>query len=64
MSDVGPGISEAEQQQLFRPFTRLHPENGVEGTGIGLVVSRRLVQLMNGTMGVESVLGQGSAFLV
>ncbi len=62
VSDMGPGISEAEQQQLFRLFERLHPENDVEGSGIGLVVSQHLVHLMNGTMGVESVIGQGSTF--
>jgi CheY-like chemotaxis protein len=49
--------------QLFQPFNRLGQERSTEeGTGIGLVMSKRLVELMGGTIGVESVVGSGSVF--
>ncbi len=62
--DTGPGLSPEKLDQLFQPFNRLGQEvvGGVKGTGIGLVVTKRLVELMGGVIGVESTTGVGSTF--
>jgi PAS domain S-box-containing protein len=61
--DTGEGLSPEQLDQLFQPFNRLGKESGsVEGTGIGLVVTKRLVELMGGKIGVDSVVGVGSVF--
>ena len=61
--DSGEGLTVAKMAQLFQPFNRLGQETGTEeGTGIGLVVSRRLVELMDGEIGVTSTVGVGSVF--
>lgn len=61
--DSGLGLSAQKLDQLFQPFNRLGQEmGGTKGTGIGLVVSQRLVQSMGGEMGVESREGEGSLF--
>jgi CheY-like chemotaxis protein len=61
--DTGPGLPAEQVAQLFQPFNRLGQEAGVEeGTGIGLVVAKRLVELMGGMMGVDSTVGVGSVF--
>jgi PAS domain S-box-containing protein len=62
--DTGVGLSAEQQAQLFQPFNRLGQEvpGGVAGTGIGLVVTKRLIELMGGSIGVESVLDEGSSF--
>jgi PAS domain S-box-containing protein len=61
--DDGAGLPPDQVAQLFQPFNRLGQEAGaVEGTGIGLVVAKRLVELMGGTIGVESTVGAGSLF--
>ena len=63
--DSGRGIPPEKMSQLFVPFARLGAEQtGVEGTGIGLALSKGLVELMGGEIGVESVVGQGSTFWV
>jgi signal transduction histidine kinase/AmiR/NasT family two-component response regulator len=63
--DTGQGLTPAEVAQLFQPFNRLGKEAGVEeGTGIGLMVSKRLIELMKGAIGVESTLGAGSVFWI
>ncbi len=63
--DTGEGLSAKKLAQLFEPFNRLGQEDSdEEGTGIGLVVSKRLVELMNGSIGAHSTVGVGSDFWV
>ena len=63
--DTGAGLAPEQVAQLFQPFNRLGKEAGMEeGTGIGLVVTQRLVSLMDGTIGADSVPGTGSVFWV
>jgi PAS domain S-box-containing protein len=63
--DTGAGLAPEQLGQLFQPFNRLGRENSAEeGTGMGLVVSKRLVELMGGTIGVDSVVGTGSVFWI
>ncbi len=63
--DTGAGLAEEQLAQLFQPFNRLGKKGNIEeGTGIGLVVCKRLVELMHGVIGVESTVGQGSVFWV
>lgn len=65
VKDTGVGLSADQISQLFQPFNRLGREAGdEEGTGIGLVVTKQLVELMGGTIGVESTVGVGSTFWV
>lgn len=63
VEDAGSGLSPEQIEQLFQPFNRLGQEaNAEEGTGIGLVMTKRLVELMGGEIGLESTVGQGSIF--
>ena len=63
VADTGTGLSAEKLAQLFQPFNRLGQESGsVTGTGIGLVVTKRLAELMEGAVGVESTVGVGSVF--
>ncbi len=65
ISDTGPGISPQKLARLFTPFDRLGAENSpIEGTGLGLALSQRLVEAMSGTIGVESKMGEGSTFWI
>jgi len=65
ITDTGEGLSVENLSQLFQPFNRLGREAGTEeGTGIGLVVSKRLVELMGGAIGAESTVGKGSVFWI
>ena len=65
VEDTGEGLSVEQLAQLFQPFNRLGQEaNAEEGTGIGLVMTKRLVELMGGLIGVESTPGKGSVFWV
>ncbi|HXN48687.1 MAG TPA: ATP-binding protein, partial [Bryobacteraceae bacterium] len=63
VTDTGAGLSPEKLAQLFQPFNRLGQEAGsVAGTGIGLVVTKRLAELMGGVLGVASRAGEGSVF--
>jgi CheY-like chemotaxis protein len=63
VTDTGAGLAPEHLAQLFQPFNRLGQEaSAEEGTGIGLVVTKQLVELMGGTIGVESQVGTGSTF--
>jgi PAS domain S-box-containing protein len=63
--DTGRGFSEAQLAQVFQPFTRFAREGeAIEGTGIGLVITKRLVELMGGRLELDSRLDQGSVFRV
>jgi PAS domain S-box-containing protein len=65
VGDNGMGLSAEQIAQLFQPFNRLGQEANVEeGTGIGLVVCKRLVELMGGFIGVESTVGEGCVFWI
>lgn len=65
VSDTGCGIAEDKQQLVFQPFQRAGQELGpIEGTGVGLTISKRLAELMGGGMGFNSVRGEGSTFWV
>ncbi len=63
VQDSGPGLDAAQQQRLFVPFERLDADSRqIQGTGIGLTLSKRLVELMGGRIGVDSAPGRGSSF--
>jgi PAS domain S-box-containing protein len=65
VTDTGVGIPEEKQSDLFQAFNRLGMENkGIEGTGIGLVISRQLTEAMDGRLGFESSTNQGSRFWI
>jgi signal transduction histidine kinase/CheY-like chemotaxis protein len=65
VTDTGEGLAAEKIAQLFQPFNRLGQENNaVEGTGIGLVMTKRLIELMGGEIGLESTIGEGSTFWV
>ncbi len=63
--DDGQGLTSDEQQRLFQPFERLSArQTAIEGTGIGLALSKRLVSAMGGAIGVDSEVGRGSSFWI
>ena len=63
VTDTGSGIAEHRLANLFEPFDRLGAENSeIEGTGIGLTITKRLVEMMDGEIGVESTVGEGTTF--
>jgi CheY-like chemotaxis protein len=65
VTDTGQGIPQQRLQELFQPFNRLGVESAsVEGTGIGLALSKRLVEAMGGAIGVETTEGIGSSFWI
>ena len=63
VTDTGMGMTPEQMEELFKPFNRLGRErSALQGTGIGLVISRRLAELMGGSIGVKSFPGEGSSF--
>ena len=65
VADTGPGMSAGQRERLYEPFNRLGAERtSIEGTGIGLVITRKLVELMGGRIDVESQPGVGTCFTV
>ena len=64
VTDTGQGLTEEGISRLFIPFERLDAANNVEGTGIGLVISKSLIEFMGGTIGVDSMPGEGSTFWI
>lgn len=65
VTDTGPGIARDQHEKIFEPFSRLGAETtDIEGTGIGLTISRKLTELMGGSLDFESVPGKGSSFWV
>jgi signal transduction histidine kinase len=65
VQDTGSGLSPEQLERIFIPFDRLGAEKtGVRGSGLGLALSKRLVELMGGSIRVSSRLGAGSAFIV
>ena len=64
VADTGEGISEEELTKIFSPYERLKASKNIQGTGIGLSITKHLTELMGGTIGVHSVLGEGSSFWI
>ena len=65
VADTGDGIPTERQAQIFQPFNRLGRESsGIEGTGIGLYLTNRLVDQLGGAIGFDSVPGTGTTFWV
>ena len=64
IKDTGPGIAAEDLENIFAPFTRLPATQAIQGTGLGLSLSRSLVEVMGGTLGVCSKVGCGSMFWV
>ena len=62
--DTGVGLTKEELKRLFTPFDRLNQYYKTEGTGIGLVITKSLIEMMGGTIGVESQSDQGSTFWI
>lgn len=65
VTDTGPGIPEKKLKEMFQPFNRLGAEaTSIEGTGIGLTITERLMAMMGGTIDVDSTVGSGSTFSI
>ena len=65
IKDTGKGIAPEQREQLFEPFNRLGAEGSeIEGTGIGMMVTRQLIELMQGSIDFDSTVGEGSLFWV
>jgi CheY-like chemotaxis protein len=64
VEDSGPGVSLDDQRRLFRPFVQLVEKGEQKGTGLGLAITKQYVELLGGSIRLESVIGKGSLFLV
>lgn len=64
VSDTGKGLAPSDRERIFQEFTRLPGAQGEEGFGLGLSIVRKLVQLLEGDIEIESTLGEGSRFKV
>jgi signal transduction histidine kinase len=64
IADTGKGMEPADRERIFQEFTRLPGAQGKEGFGLGLSIVRMLVQLLEGTIDVDSVPGKGSTFTI
>ncbi|HEX5362818.1 MAG TPA: ATP-binding protein [Gallionella sp.] len=64
VEDSGPGISPEDQQRIFEPFVQVGEPSDQKGTGLGLTITRQFVQLMGGTISLESMPGKGSIFRI
>ncbi|MET0121941.1 MAG: ATP-binding protein, partial [Candidatus Thiodiazotropha sp. 6PLUC9] len=64
VEDTGAGITPEEQQHIFEPFVQLHPHNSNSGTGLGLTITHQFVQMVGGSIALESTPGKGSLFRV
>ena len=62
VTSTGISLTEAEIEKLFTPFERLDAKNNIEGTGIGLVICKHLIESMGGIIGVESDANNGNTF--
>lgn len=64
VADTGSGMTCEEQELIFQEFTRLHSHAAIEGTGLGLTITLKLIQLLGGELKLDSVPGQGSTFTI
>ncbi|MBE9525515.1 MAG: HAMP domain-containing histidine kinase [Proteobacteria bacterium] len=65
ITDTGKGLSQQQQAKLFTPFERLDAEiTNIEGTGIGLLITKKLIKEMNGKIGIDSIVNEGSTFWI
>lgn len=64
IKDSGPGMTREEQEMIFKEFTRLSSASAIEGTGLGLTITLKLVELLNGKIALESAPGEGSCFTI
>lgn len=60
--DAGVGLSDDDISRIFHPFERFNVNENIEGTGIGLTITKHLCELMGGELGVDSTPGEGSTF--